>query len=222
MTRSNNGMKIRTRRGFSTCNIMVKRINYTYSSTSSVSMCSHLLVCTLTFKHSFIVLSMEWLHLSQSFIPRTLFALHSTSASQYPTEQISLWTCFSVQSVGNFSLPISLIFSCSTAQGKMWRREGEKEELGIIKQGLKKELGVTKLCFTHTTKPYTFLDNISKILSWHGKKKPELILLLWDQNSLYLEVGRMWKRSVGQKENIFTPILNPPQHTRKQTSSYIW
>lgn len=140
MTRSNNGMKIRTRRGFSTCNTMVKKISYKYFIIS-VSMCSYLLL------H---ILSHIQRHFSQTkykmipylLVTLYLFPLHSTLVSRYLKEPVSFWTCVSVNQSG---LPFSLVFSISTAQRKMsWPGETEGRIGDYWTKRLKKELRVTK------------------------------------------------------------------------------
>lgn len=137
MTRSNNGMKIRTRRGFNTCKTTVERIGYKYSIIS-VTMCSHLLVHILPHIQTHLHYTKHRMipHLSP-FTLKTLFPLHlSFQISQGISFTLKLflpiiWELFPP------ILTYHLHFH-SPQEDVMARR---KEALGIVEQRFKKRTG---------------------------------------------------------------------------------
>ena len=144
MTRSNNGMKIRTKKGFSTCNTMVKRISYK-CSIMSVSMCFHLRVCILshiqTHFHHTVYRMIP--HLSVPLYPRLYY---SCIAHQLPNIQRNKFhSALVFLSINQeFFPPICSDLIQFHNQGKnvmVRRKEREKKELGTVEQN--KELKIT-------------------------------------------------------------------------------
>ena len=129
------------------------------------------------------------------FTPKTLFPLYSTLASKYPKEPVSLWTCFSVNQLGAFPSHFHLSSSAPQPREKCQGQEKGMREgrIGdcwtrVLQNTWESPINRDSDFVAHTTKPYTFFDNISMILDM--EKNPVLILALWAQNSVSLELIR--------------------------------
>lgn len=169
MTTSNSGMKMRTRRGFSTCNIMVERIGYK-CSIISVSRCSHLLAHILPhIQTHFHYTKYRVIPHPSPFTPKTLFPLHlSFQISQGAsfTRPVAVF----LPIVWDLSPHILTYLQFHSPQENVTarRKEGEKE-LGIVEQGFKRKNWESLInrdsdLVAHVTKLSTFFDNISMIL----------------------------------------------------------
>lgn len=187
-------------------------------------MCSHLLVHILPHIQTYLRYTKYRMipHLGPS-TPKTLFPLHlSFQMSQGISFTLKLFFC---QSLGNSSLPFSLIICISTVHRKMSWPE-ERKNWGLLNKGLRKELGVTNkqrfwLGCSHN-KAFHFLWQYfcDTTLTWKKKSNSYTFpvsskLTLPGAGQEILTEQRMWKRSVGLKENIFTSIFSTSQHTKK-------
>lgn len=145
MTRSNSGMKIRTRRGFSTCNTIVKRISYKCFILRTPIVLIGLCTFSLIFKHTFIILNTEWFHSSvplqhlRFYFPCIAPQFSNIPGNQFHSELVFLsvnWELFS---------PIFsyLLHFHSPKENVIARKRKKRMKIGeFLNKGLKKELGV--------------------------------------------------------------------------------
>ena len=137
-------MKIRTKKGFSTCKTMVKRISYT-CSIMSVSICFHLHVCILSHIQTNFHHTMYGVipHLSVPLHPRLYYPCIAHQLPNIPRNQFHSAPVFlSVNQ--EFFPPVCSNLIQFHNQGKnvtVRRKEGEKKELGTVEQN--KELKIT-------------------------------------------------------------------------------
>lgn len=143
----------------------------------SVSMCSHLHVCTLSHIQTHFHHTMYRMipHPSVSLHPRLYFPCIAHYLPNIPRNQFHSEPVF-LSINWELSPPIFTYLLQHHSQGKnvmARRKEWEKEELGIVEQEFKRYLGVTNkqrfwFCCSHNKALYFLWQYFHD--TWHGKK----------------------------------------------------
>lgn len=175
------------------------------------SYCTLIGLCTfsLIFKYTFIILSTEWFHSSVPLHLRLYFPCIASQFSNIPGNQFHSELVFLSVNWELFSPIFShLLHFHSPKENVIARKRKKRMKIGeFLNEGLTKNwespINRDSDLVAHTTKPSTFFDSISMILPWHGRENQMLILFLWAQNSLSLDLDRRYLLNKGYEREVW-------------------